>query len=118
MFLSVILMNTDSFVIRKEVQICTHERQAFGSFYFGKIGIKDDAEKKAVEIYEGMGVKGLKVILASQQEDGCYTDPWKSNQKCKTVVIHCENESVELPGGYIQIPITGAIQELTRLAKE
>ena len=117
-FLSVILMNREAFIIRKEVQVCTHERQAFGSFYFGKVGIKEDIESKAVEICEGMGLKGLKVILSSKQEDGCYTDPWKSNQKCKTMVILCESDSIDLPAGYISLPITGAVQELTRLAKE
>ena len=65
-----------------------------------------------------MGLTGIKVILSSKQEDGCYTDPWKSNQKSKTVVIQYESESKELPHGFLKIPITGAVQELTRLAKE
>ena len=86
-YLSVIVMTRNALVVRKDVQICTHERQAYGAFYFGKVNKKDNIEERAVEICKGKGLKGAKVILSSKQEEGYYTDPWKSNQKCKTVVI-------------------------------
>jgi hypothetical protein len=37
-----------------------------GAFYFGKIGKKEEAEKKAMERCEEIGLKGLKIIVASK----------------------------------------------------
>ena len=43
-YLSLILICGDSFVVRKEVQVCTHEKQAFGAFHFGKVSAKENIE--------------------------------------------------------------------------
>ncbi len=56
-------------------------------------------------------------MLSTESTKGHYTDPWKSNQKAKTVVVTCKDTTIT-EKDIISIPIVGALSELIRLAKE
>lgn len=108
-------------VVKKERQLSTHEKVAIGSFYFGKIDDRtEDYQQEAVKrASELLGIEQLEVIDASPA--AYYTDPWKSDERVKTVVIQALdpiNFELLKQEGHFLLPLKGGVQGLIELAKK
>ena len=93
-FLNIILLSKISsgeiaLIVKEEHQVCTHELRSLTSLHFESIlndPTLDLSTYAQTLLTTRFGLSSLRVLLTSGSGSN-YSDPWKSNQKVKTVVV-------------------------------
>ncbi|TNV71988.1 hypothetical protein FGO68_gene3805 [Halteria grandinella] len=131
-YLSVALIAKDAasdqnvLIIKKEKHLSTHEGTALVGLHFELI---DDAVKEypqeAISIISAkFGIKSENLEVVTASPSAYYTDPWKSDEKVKTVVLKTslKIDVSSLPKDethqYFSIPLIDGVQALIDLAKK
>ena len=116
-------------IIKQEHQVCTHELKSLTSFHFEPIKHEDSldyishAQSLVSTLY---AIPDCRVLHSTGLCDGFYSDPWKSTQKVKSVVLITDSivaiDYLPRHGDtlikYHMINVKESVKEITEIAKQ